>query len=174
MYSTCRVGPSNTPQESPSPGTHYQLPDKQLKAPMYVGIPYISRCLAASQDSHIWGRIWTSQTCGSPEFLYTQHTYFKTHRHLNPSNLFGQEDRSGEIWTDGHMNTRLSQEMWMVGKVSGIPEWHSSLSSCLLPGKDRCSTPLGGQTLLGQNWAVFTQRRESLPSPKGLPEITQT
>jgi len=59
------------------------------------------------------------------------------------------------------MSTRLSQEMWMVGKVSGISEWHSSLFSCLLPGKDQCSTPLGDKL-----WAVFTQRKELFPAPK--------
>lgn len=127
---------------------------------MYVGIPYISRCLAASQDSHIWGHIWTSQTCGSPESLYTQHTYIKTHRHLKPCNLFGQEDR----WSHEHQT--------ISGDVDGREgQWHLRVAQQPLLLPPTWEGPVLNTTW-GQTLGCLHTEEGVIPSPKGLPEIT--
>lgn len=154
---------------------------------MHGGISYISRHLAAPQDSCICGHIWASQTWGSGEFLCTHSSMQGQETHEFPQVWLvsdRQENTSGETWTVGPVKSRPAQSSQQRKLVaSEVKDRHGSLGSFPHTFYQRANWHLH---LLGtgmQNlccfWIVLSSERETrgmelLPVPVGLPEITQT
>ena len=89
-----------------------------------------------------------------------------------------QEDMSGETWTDGHVKSRLAQEMQPAEEAGGIrgerQAWQpGSFSSHLLPEGKPALASLGGRNaklVLLLDYAVLAKRNKRhgvTPSPRG-------